>query len=157
MKWPLPLSVSSSTVTAGTKSSPKLMQTILNQPQKATEFKEIFQVWRQSYINYNLRIVLKQLFDHLCWMVTIIQNSFLNYKYNHNHKILSNNRILHCMSWQKLYYNMIHCFIISDLELIRSENWDTLQKILFFKIVMLHLYGYNTTRTLIGIFKRKEI
>lgn len=52
---------------------------------------------------------------------------------------------------------MIQCFFISDLELIRSENWDTLQKILFFKIVILHLYGYNTTRTLIGIFKRKEI
>lgn len=105
----------------------------------------------------NLRIVLKQLFDHLCWMVTIIQNSFLNYKCNHDHKILSNNRILHCMSWQKLYYNMIKCFFISDLELIRSENWDTLQKILFFKIVILHLNGYNTTRILIGIFKRKEI
>lgn len=52
---------------------------------------------------------------------------------------------------------MIQCFFISDLELIRSENWDTLQKILFFKIVILPLYGYNTTRTLIGIFKRKEI
>lgn len=52
---------------------------------------------------------------------------------------------------------MIQCFFISDLELIRSENWDTLHKILFFKIVILHLYGYNTTRTLIGIFKRKEI